>query len=156
VAQCAKDIGAKLLYVSTDYIFDGEKGCYLETDYPNPLQFYGLSKLLGEYEARISGVAKVARMSFKPRPYKHGRVPIEMRFSGGYVDDMAKELKFAIDHYDCLPETINIGIGDVYLIDLARETREVEPMSIDEIPVKIPRDTTLSLTEWHRIRRERG
>ena len=37
-----------LIYISTDYIFDGEKGLYRENDIPNPINFYGLTKLLGE------------------------------------------------------------------------------------------------------------
>lgn len=39
-----------LLYVSTDYIFDGEKGDYVETDQTNPINWYGMTKLLGEQE----------------------------------------------------------------------------------------------------------
>jgi dTDP-4-dehydrorhamnose reductase len=39
-----------LLYVSTDYVFDGEKGDYLETDDPNPISWYGMTKLFGEQE----------------------------------------------------------------------------------------------------------
>jgi len=39
-----------LLYVSTDYVFDGEKGDYVESDEPNPVNWYGMTKLLGEQE----------------------------------------------------------------------------------------------------------
>jgi dTDP-4-dehydrorhamnose reductase len=39
-----------LLYVSTDYVFDGEKGDYVETDETNPLNWYGMTKLFGEKE----------------------------------------------------------------------------------------------------------
>ena len=38
----------KFIYISTDSIFDGEKGNYYETDIPNPINYYGGSKLLGE------------------------------------------------------------------------------------------------------------
>jgi len=48
VAQVAKACGAFLLYISTDYIFDGEKGNYAETDLPSPLSFYGYTKLKAE------------------------------------------------------------------------------------------------------------
>ena len=42
-------IKAKVIYFSTDYIFDGNKGSpYIEFDKPNPLSIYGKSKLLGE------------------------------------------------------------------------------------------------------------
>ncbi len=49
VASAAGHIGAKLAYISTDYVFDGAKeGPYREFDTPNPLNVYGQSKLLGE------------------------------------------------------------------------------------------------------------
>lgn len=49
VAAAAKQIDAKLLYVSTDYVFSGDKGLpYVETDIPSPLNVYGKTKLLGE------------------------------------------------------------------------------------------------------------
>jgi dTDP-4-dehydrorhamnose reductase len=50
VASAARRVGAKLVYISTDYVFDGEKeGPYREFDTPNPINTYGRSKLLGEW-----------------------------------------------------------------------------------------------------------
>ncbi len=49
IALAAKQIGAKLVYVSTNAIFDGKKKTpYQENDAPNPQNYYGHSKFLGE------------------------------------------------------------------------------------------------------------
>ena len=49
IAIAAKSCGAKAVYLSTDYIFDGKKKePYLENDSPNPLNVYGQTKLKGE------------------------------------------------------------------------------------------------------------
>lgn len=53
LALSAKQIGAMLMHVSTDYVFDGERTTpYEETDAPRPLNAYGISKLCGEYFVR--------------------------------------------------------------------------------------------------------
>jgi dTDP-4-dehydrorhamnose reductase len=48
VAQATKDVDAFIIYISTDYVFDGEKGSYLETDQPSPINYYGYTKLKAE------------------------------------------------------------------------------------------------------------
>lgn len=49
ISECAKELDVKLIYISTDYVFDGTKeGEYVETDLPNPINVYGASKLKGE------------------------------------------------------------------------------------------------------------
>jgi len=45
--SCSK-ANTKLVYISTDYVFDGEKGDYKEQDEPNPVNYYGVTKLEGE------------------------------------------------------------------------------------------------------------
>ncbi|MCJ7443012.1 MAG: SDR family oxidoreductase, partial [Methanotrichaceae archaeon] len=48
IAFACSKVGAKLVYISTDYVFDGEKGLYKEEDKPNPISHYGITKLEGE------------------------------------------------------------------------------------------------------------
>lgn len=49
VAAQAAEVGARMVYISTDYVFDGKKGSdYVESDPTGPLSVYGASKLAGE------------------------------------------------------------------------------------------------------------
>jgi len=58
MAEAARELGAALIHVSTDYVFDGEKGSsYVESDPVNPLGVYGISKLDGERAIEAVGGA---------------------------------------------------------------------------------------------------
>lgn len=49
IAEACKRTNSKMIYISSDYVFDGKKEtAYLEEDVPNPQSIYGLSKWLGE------------------------------------------------------------------------------------------------------------
>ncbi len=54
--RCCKKHGTRLVQLSTDFIFDGAHGPYKEEDRPNPLNFYGRSKLAAENAIRKSGL----------------------------------------------------------------------------------------------------
>ena len=48
IADACFENNSKLVYISTDFVFDGKKGVYKESDRPNPINFYGATKLVGE------------------------------------------------------------------------------------------------------------
>jgi len=65
VLEGCKRSSSKIIFISTSSIFDGQKGNYLETDEPNPLNYYGKTKLKGEQLVQESGLDFViARVSW--------------------------------------------------------------------------------------------
>ena len=55
LADLCKMHGTRLVHISTDFVFDGEEGPYREDARPNPVSYYGRSKLAGENHARTAG-----------------------------------------------------------------------------------------------------
>ena len=63
IAEAAKSAGSFLIYISTDYVFSGEKGRYKETDKPDPINYYGLTKLKAEEIVQTQAEYFIARPS---------------------------------------------------------------------------------------------
>jgi len=55
IAEAARAIDAHIIHISTDYIFDGKDGPYIENAIPNPIGYYGRTKFASENALRISG-----------------------------------------------------------------------------------------------------
>lgn len=78
ISEEAKKLGAKVVYISTDFVFDGERGNYNEEDKPNPLNTYGESKLRGEeavLKAKSGLVIRSNMYGIDPFPEKQSFTP---------------------------------------------------------------------------------
>ena len=63
ICKLCENIGTKQIFLSSDYVFDGEKGNYSEDDVPNPINYYGLSKLKAEQLILKNPINTVIRTS---------------------------------------------------------------------------------------------
>ena len=89
--ECSRQ-NSFLIYVSTDYVFDGNSGMYKETDIPNPIGFYGKSKLDGEIAVQnFSKKYCIARTS---TPF--GLHPTKKTFPTWIIDNLKQENKINV------------------------------------------------------------
>ena len=85
VARAAAAVGAHLIHMSSDVIFDGEKGSYSEDDLPSPLTPYAISKVGAEEEV----IASEARAVIVRTSLIYGWHPFIDRHTRWVVDDLA-------------------------------------------------------------------
>ncbi len=89
VAEACEKVGAKMVFVSTDYVFDGKKGFYGEEDTPAPLHYYAETKLEGERVVMKAGINyAIARPSVI-----YGWSPSE---SAGLKSSSGKSMNFVV------------------------------------------------------------
>jgi dTDP-4-dehydrorhamnose reductase len=162
VAAAARQAGSMLVYVSTDYVFDGEKGApYVETDPPRPLSFYGLTKHFGErYVSGLTLRYLIVRTSwlFGPNGPNFVDTMVKKAAEGTslrvvddqtgcptYTLDLAKGIKFGIEeglegvvHVTNLGETTWFGLASEAIAQAGIQA-DISPCGTDDYPVKAAR-----------------
>lgn len=117
LAKYGSSIDARLIHISSDYIFDGNSGPYDENQKPNPIGYYGRSKLAGE-NALICGNCKytILRTNVLYGPAKFGRpdfvkwvvnslrngdkirIVTDQINNPTYIDDLVQSISKVIEH----------------------------------------------------------
>ncbi len=173
VARACADLGALCVYVSTDYVFDGEKGApYTEEDAPQPVNVYGTSKaagenlvrqvcprwlivrtasLFGKTGARGKGGNFVETVITKARRREPIRVVADIRMSPTYTRDASKVLEELLRQNAAgMVHITNTGSCTWYefartALDLLQLDARLEPVSSQEYRGKArrPRDSSL-------------
>jgi len=82
----------KLVYISTDHVFDGQKGNYKTTDRINPLSKYAKTKASGEIAVRVYDNHLVIRTSFCPKEFPFETAYVDKWSSQDYVDIVAPNI----------------------------------------------------------------
>lgn len=170
IAQICKKIDAKMVYISTDYVFDGTKdGFYEVDDKPNPINVYGKTKLLGEQAVqKILKKYFIVRISWVFGEHGNNFVKTMLR-----LGKERKELNVVADQYgsptytaDLAPLLIEMIKTDKYGVyhatnegvcswaELAEEIFKVAAMNVkvnhiatDEYPTKAKRPLNSRLSK---------
>lgn len=132
----------KLVYISTDYVFDGEQGNYKSTDPINPLTKYAKSKAAAELMVRMYENSLCIRTSFYGKQFPYEQATIDQWTTKDYVDVMAPKIleeclsdKFGIVHCYSKKRT-------VYELGITRKNN-LKKIRRQDIVVALPKDTSL-------------
>jgi dTDP-4-dehydrorhamnose reductase len=140
LARSAGSVGALLVHIGTDYVFDGRKSSpYLPTDRPGPVNVYGISKLAGESAVReTAGEHLVVRTSWLFGPGGSGFVAAMSRLfseDGAPVRVVEDEVSRPTSVEDLAPALLDLvdhgargllhlaGSGQCSRLELAEEIR---------------------------------
>lgn len=113
IAQLCHTHNCFLVYVSTDYVFNGEQGNYKETDPTDPIDYYGLTKLKGEEHVKQSDTQHcIARTSVI---YGSNPAAGKANFALWVIEKLKKqeETKTATDQWNS--PTLNTNLADMIL-----------------------------------------
>lgn len=158
VAEAASQSNATLIYISTDFVFDGEKNSpYREDDIPNPINVYGRTKLDGErfvidikkrdfFIVRSSWMFGIGGKNFVDTILKKGRIEKEIRVvsdqfgSPTYTQDLAKAIMNILNLYKTKKDIYGIyhitNSDDCSWYRFAQKTLELGNIyGIDLIPI---------------------
>ncbi len=112
IVDAAKRAGSFLIYISTDYVFSGDKGNYKETDKPNPINYYGLTKLKAEEIVQTQQEYFIARPSVI-----YGSTPAagKVNFALWLIETLrkAERVKIVTDQWNT--PTLNTNLAEMTL-----------------------------------------
>ena len=98
IALACGKASAKLVYISTDYVFDGGKGLYTEEDKPNPVNYYGVTKLEGESQV----IQHCKNYAILRTSVLYGWHPWKQNFATWVINQLkqGKAIMVVEDHYN--------------------------------------------------------
>ncbi len=120
LAMASRGIGARLIHVSTDYVFDGGKGSpYMEDDAPCPLGVYGESKLAGEMNAAFNPDHLIIRTQWLYGRHGKNFVETMLRLAAekdelSVVDDQIGSPTWTVDLAHAILALVKTGSRGVY------------------------------------------
>jgi dTDP-4-dehydrorhamnose reductase len=146
LVQVCMDRDIKLIYISTDYVFDGGRGDYKEHDDLNPINQYAWSKMGGESSVRLYDNSLIVRLSFCADRFPYPKAFADQVSTRMPVSEASNKLQALIKEN---PTGIRHLAGEKQSIyELANNispTKNIEPMSINDLPdYNLPKDTSLS------------
>jgi dTDP-4-dehydrorhamnose reductase len=142
----------KLIYVSTDYVFRGDRGNYREDDAVYPINKYAWSKLGGECAVRMYDNALIVRTSFGPNVFPYEKAFCDQWTSRESVDQFARKLVNLVRHE--IVGVVHVGGARQTVYDYACSLdggKEIKKLSIHEVGFAVPADTSLNCARYQEL-----
>ena len=135
----------KIVYISTDYVYEGKDGNYKEKDALKPFTKYGWSKLGGECAVQMYDNHLILRMAMNKKPFPHPKALIDMKKSLMWIKDAASVTLKLLDETG----TINVGGKSQSVYDFVKEENpKIKPILLDDIPdVNMATDCSMDTTK---------
>lgn len=144
--ECIRN-NIRLVYISTDYVYKGDRGNYLETDELLPFNFYAWTKMGGEASTRGVKNHLIIRVSFGKSKFSYPVSFVDKWSSKDYVDVIAPMIYNAI--LSPLTGVLNLGTDRKTLFSHAKERNaDVKPVKLSETSFFTPYDTSLNMQRW--------
>ena len=151
VVRLCSALGLRLVYVSTDYVFRGDRGRYREDDEVLPVNKYAWSKLGGECAVRLYDNALIVRTSFGPDIFPYEKAFVDQWTSRQSVSAAARDILRAVD--SDLVGVVHIGGPRRTVLEYARgldPARAIKALSVSDVAFAVPKDTSLDTTRFLR------
>lgn len=158
--RACEEYGVKLITISTDHIFDGERGNYTEDSKPTPIGIYAQTKKIAEDITLLNPNNTVIRTSFI-KDFTLPKAFVDKYFSGDTVDVIADEILKAID-LKILGGIWNIATEKKTIYDVAKKlNKKVGKMKLADNPVndvglKYLKDVSLDTSKWKYFKNKMG
>ncbi len=135
----------KIVYISTDYVYEGTDGNYKEKDALKPFTKYGWSKLGGECAVQMYDNHLILRMAMNKKPFPHPKALIDMKKSLMWIKDAASVTLKLLDETG----TVNVGGKSQSVYDFVKEENpKIKPILLDDIPdVNMATDCSMDTTK---------
>lgn len=147
VARACLGSRRRLVYLSTDYVYRGDRGNYQETDELLPGNLYAWTKLAGEAAVRAVPNHLIIRTSFGASKFDYPAAFTDKWSSKEYVDVIAPEILQAA--VSPLTGVVNIGGERRTIFEYATlRNPGVEPLERQESMHDSPADTSMNLSRW--------
>ena len=146
LAKLCNDCNIRLIYISTDYVFDGTVGNYAESSPVNPVAEYGWSKLGGECAIRMCKKAVIIRLSFGGMKFEHPKAFVDQYTSRESVDKISEKIIQIVESN--FLGVIHIGSKRRTIYQYAKELSDVGKISIKDVNFDLPKDTSLNVNKY--------
>jgi dTDP-4-dehydrorhamnose reductase len=146
IVACASFLGARVVYISTDYVFPGDDGPYKPEDDLSPVNRYAWSKLGGECAVRMYDKGLIVRGSFGAVPFPYDKAFVDQYTSRIPVTEFARRLVEIVEQDPPRYGVVHIAGKRQTVLEYARSVspeKEIGPLRRDEVSFKVPYDTSL-------------